>query len=821
MKTISLVGAFAFMVGVSPAANPELSLLQSAQTTRQSGAPTQQQPLPPAVVGVPVPTGTPQQPSRPAPGQPQTRTGGRGASPQQAPGAVPPQAMAPGGAGAAAARTPARAGAVRSADGDTVDFEFVQASLDSVVRTIMKELGYSYIIDPQVTGEVTVYTQGRLPRQQLFPILEQLLEMNGYGIVRQGEMFVILPLGQSPKIPGTIMLRPLEQGGAPAASGGSQQPEAQEPGQPPQTPPGSSPPPAQQRPDLQSLSGVQGVITYIIPLHYIPSSEMVTMAQAFVSEGATIVDFQTANTLLITDYRANIEQVLNLVHLLDTRYFDLNTIELVPVRYNKAADVAEDLGKVFAPGDKAGGVRIVAIERLNSILLVTRAPGVLADVKTWLEKLDAPSTHSSVKTFVYQVENNTAANIAEILAQLYEDGAGLPSSPAGQEEEQTQPARRRPAGFLPEGQQPTGALGPALSSRSAQSGVRAVVSGNVKIIVNEFNNSLIIQGTEADYQFLRATIEQLDVLPRQVLIEARIYTVELQDDLSFGVNAFLRERGSVGTGGDTTISDMLPPPTVGSLTTGGLSASTRVFVGFERQLDLLIDALRRKTNVEMLEAPTLLVVDGTEAQINVGAEVPVSTGSFGDPVRSGQTAAFVNTISFRPTGTTLLLLPRISASGIVNLDLAIEVSAAVGDPLIPTINRNYVQTSLIARDNETIAIAGVISDSLNKSRTRIPLLGDIPVLGAIFGQTSRNKRRFELIFLITPRVVRNVATAVELTLDFRRALRNAYGFVERMERQEEELIERRRREELEGQPPPPPKIIDAPQEPPPGQPPLR
>ena len=710
--------------------------------------------------------------------------------------------------------------ATQDSEDDLLSLTFTNVDIETVVSTVMKALGYSYIIDPQVSGSISLYTYGEVSRDRLFGILERLLKLNGFGVVRQDGIYTILPLGETPKIPGRILIRP-ESGADPeeeAASSPSQEtvtPPSEEPASPASQEteqadpllPTSSPATV-----AQQLEEEEGVITYIIPLHYIPSSEMVTMAKAFVSDGATVIDFQSANLILLTDYRNNVKQVLRLVHLLDTRYFKINTVDLVPVQYNQAVDVAQDLGMVFAPNEQAGGVRIVAIERLNSLLLVTRSPAVLAEVKSWIERLDAPASGSSLKTFVYQAENNTAANIAEVLAQLYGDGGGLPQSGgSAQQEERGTPTeqmfRRQQAGFVSErDQQGFGSLGPALSSRATQSGVRAVVSGNIKIIVNEFNNSLIIQGTEADYQFLEQTIKQLDVLPRQVLIEARIYSVELKNDLSFGVSAFLRRLGAGAQEGGG-----VGPATTGSIggdeTGGAISAMTRIAIGGERQLEFIINALKQKTNVEMLEAPTLLVLDGTQAQINVGAEVPVTTASFGDPIRSGSGTAFVNSIQFRPTGTTLLMLPRITASGIVTMDVAIEVSAASGDALTPTINRNFVQTSLIAQDNQTVAIAGVISDSLTNVRRRVPILGDIPVVGALFGQTSRNKRRFELIFMITPRVVRNLPTALELTIEFKRALQNTYDFVERKESQRENLIERRRRQEQElkqqtQQPPP-------------------
>ena len=708
--------------------------------------------------------------------------------------------------------------------GTGVTLTFKNASIEEVVAVIMKELGHSYILDPQVAGTVNLFTHQEFPKDKLFGVLEQLLKMNGQAIIRQDDLYVILPLPQSATIPGPILQRPASP--QPEAESEPAQARPQPPGQPPPSPPPGAGPgnPAaaaiaqqpetpqpttitipEQPSEAERLQGEEGVITYIVPLHYIPSADMVTMIKAFVSDGAQVVDFQSANILIITDYRANIQQALEIIRLLDTEYFDVNTVDLVPVRYNQAVDVAEDLALIFAPGEKSGGVRIVAIERLNSILVVTHAPEVFVKVVAWIDKLDAPSGGSSIRTFVYQVENSTAANIAEILSQLYSDGAGLPSGGGTPEEQENQQQARQQrerervreeSAFLPEPGRFGGAagglpLGPTLGGRSASSGVRAaVVTGDIKIIVNEFNNSLVIQGTEADYQFLRQTIEQLDVLPRQVLIEAKIYAVELRNDLSYGLSWFLQDR----------IADQ-GHPTTGSITRvgeeggGGISAATRLFIGTDRQLDIVIDALRTKTNVEILEAPTLLVVDGTEAQINVGAEVPVTTASFGDPLRAGSSTSFVNSISFRPTGTTLLILPRISASGIVNMDVAIEVSNATGPALTPTINRNFVRTSMIVRDGQQIGIAGIISDSYDVSTDRVPLLGDIPYFGALFGQTTKNRRRFELLFLITPHVIRNLPTMVELTLEFKRGLRNAYGFIERKEIEDRKLREGRRQEE--------------------------
>ena len=688
-------------------------------------------------------------------------------------------------------------------------FQFNNVPLTTVIDSVMRELGYSYITYPGVSGSASIHTMGEIPREQAFEILEQLLQMNGQGIVKRDDMYFIIPLGESTRIPQDLILNPQ----TPAAPGQEETPPTQE--QTPAAPGAESGPagqsalevPAQAQPVISTIGAPQeedqgeslqreGVVTYIIPLHYVPSADMVTLITPFVSNGANIINYATSNTLMITDFPSNIEQVLKLVQLLDTQYFDRTTVDLIPIRYNQAAEIAEDLAQIFAPGSPAG-VRIVTIERLNSLLVVTQAASVFEEVVRWVERLDTAAVGTNIKTFVYQVENNTAVNIAEILSQLYQDGFGLPSSGQGQATEGQQPAQ--PA-------QPTAAapaqgassifrgseLGPSLQGRplSSQSQTRAVVGGNVKIIVNEFNNSLIIQATEADYQFLLQTIRQLDVLPRQVLIEAKLYSVELRDDLSFGVSAFLEARDADAAGPATT--GLISP-------TGTLSLMTRTFIGSSRQLESTITALRSKTNVEILEAPRILALDGIEAQINIGAEVPVTTASFGDPLQGGNQNNFINSIQFRPTGVTLLILPRISASGVVTMDLAIEVSSATGAALTPTINRNFVTTSLIVRDGQTVAMAGIMSDQTDITRDRVPLLGDIPIIGALFGQTVRTQRKTELIFFITPHVIHNLPTATELTLDFKRALRKAYDFIDKKDREERDLIQKRRDQELQNQ----------------------
>ena len=759
--------------------------------------------------------------------------------------------------GGGAASRPGAQSMESSAAGIGLKFESVP--INRVINSIMQELGYSYVIDPEVQGEVSIYTNGKIPREDLFEVLEQLLMMNSIAIVEQSSgLFAIVPIAESPTIPHKIHTsittmdeKDADTGEAEGEPG--EEGEAEEPSVIINSEKDLAPAAGAKAAPGMELSEGKGVITYIIPLNYVVSEHMLQMAQVFLTPGATVIDFQPGNILMITDHRKNVEQVLELVDLLDTNYFKTNRVELIPIRFHQAIAVAEDLGKIFSSGDAAAGVRIVAIERLNSLLVVTRTGQVYEEVKSWIEKLDiVPSSTSNIKTHVYNVENTTAVQIAQILAELYRDGYGMPgsqgsSSTTGTQGQQNGTAYQNPgfvqgsggygsnyggygssgyggygsSGYGGYGSSGYGGssryggsgyggyggssyggyggssygggmsgsrqLGPSLS-QSSMSMIRGIMAGNVKMVVNEFSNSIIIQGTEADIQFMLSTIKQLDILPRQVFIEAQIFSVELTNDLSYGISAFLQERGAGVSG--TTIG----PATTGSVSDGTLSAITRIAIGGERELQTVLNALKAKTDVELLEAPRVLAKDGTVASINIGAEVPVTSASYGDPLISGSTN-FVNSISYRSTGTTLQIVPRISSSGIVSMDMVMEVSNATGTALTPTINRNYIQTSLIVGDGQTIGLGGIISDSENNSQSRVPLLGDIPILGALFGKTEKSVRRFEMVIFITPHVIRTLPSSAELTLEFKRALKIAYPYIDRKNKEIEELVEKRKKEE--------------------------
>jgi len=273
----------------------------------------------------------------------------------------------------------------------------------------------------------------------------------------------------------------------------------------------------------------------------------------------------------------------------------------------------------------------------------------------------------------------------------------------------------------------------------------------------------------------------MDVLPRQVIIDARIFEVVLTDDMSFGVTASL------------DAADPTNHLTRAALSaTGVLSASTFAIVGDSRDILMSLSALQSKTRVRILEAPSVLALDGTEAHIVVGAEVPYQGTSYISAAGGSTTS-----VQYRDTGVSLIVLPKISGSGTVTLTIAHEVSSSAGGSagdLGPTFNKTSVDTTLAVQDGQTVAIAGLIRESKNDSRSGVPFLASIPLIGSLFGTSLHLSDRTELIILITPHVIKTPDRFDELTLELKDSLRNVRKFVDSKEEERVDDIQDAREE---------------------------
>jgi general secretion pathway protein D len=698
------------------------------------------------------PGSTPEQ--KPAtPQQPAAGAAPAGAGPPAAPPAQAPVQAPAAPPPAAPAEPPAAAGSAR------VSLHLENANMLQVIGIIAAELKMNYIVDPNVRGAVNINTLGDLRQEDLLPLLQAVLRANGATAVQSGSFWRIVQSKDAPRIPIAIS----------------------------------------QEADAAKLPADDRVIMNIVPLRFVTAADMSKILSVYLSEIGQIVTHEPGNILMITDTSRSMKRLMELINVFDTDTLAKQRIRVFPVENARAADLVKDLAQIFsayALSEKSTAVRFIPIERLNSILVVSGNPNVYPEVQQWLGKLDQSVRKVGIQNFVYKVENGTAENLASLLSSLYGGGrlatrvggagaglgamAGAPGATFGGAGGGGSPgggislggaaataggAGAAPAGMatMPGAEVSGGEISVAASGGSLQ--------GPVRIVPDLVNNALLIQATPQDYETIRETLKQLDIIPRQVLIEAKVYEVDLSGALAFGVEAFLQQRSDTNrrlVGQFSQSGGGFPNP--------GLSLSAGTLVGRARELLFFLNAQENRGRTRVLSAPTVLASDNMTAHIQVGAEVPILTSQ---GVVAGAQAAgsslFTNTIQQRDTGVILSVTPRINPSGMVTMQIQQEVSSPQpptgGGINSPSILKRSVNTQATVKDGETIALGGIISENRIYSKSRVPLLGDIPGLGLLFGSTSYSVSRTELIVLLTPRVMQTVDEIQQATEEFKSGLK--------------------------------------------------
>jgi len=690
---------------------------------RTSGAGPFQQPVAPVPepampATVPAAQGPPQQNTPATPASPQTTTGAAGTS------AAPPPAET----------SPAPVGANTEAG---VAFVCVNCELLEFIRNIANELKLNYVVDPRIKGLVTVHTYGELKKEDLLPVLETVLRINGAALIKTGNFYQIVPIAGARQMP-LPLRKPGEEG--------------------------------------QSLE--EGKVIQIVPMRFMSAADMVKVLEPYVSEGGHIAYHAQANILLITESTGNLKKLMELINLFDTDVFQNKRVQLYSVRHSRPQELIPDLEKVFSAyaSSRDSAVRFIGIERLNALLAISANPSSLIEVEKWLAKLDQPLESQGIRNFVYRVENSDAKKLEPVLLRIYGRQFGGGAATVQPVLSTTQPPTSPPGST---------STGSAQASRDATEGTSGLVQGDVKIVADEVNNALIVRSTPQDYDVVKETIKLLDVVPRQVLIEVKIFEVVLTGNLSMGVSAFLQRRSEASKITTASFSSSAPGPLP-----AGLNLSTFANIGMTRELVAFLNAQETRSRSRVLSAPTVIASDNIEAHIQVGQEIPILTAQGVVPGGTGGGSLFTNSVQNRSTGIILSVTPRINPSGWVTLKVLQEVSSPGPPPTgssiqSPSINVRSVGTQITVKDGETIAIGGIISETKGVSKNRVPLLGDIPGVGLLFGNSSYTTDRTELIALITPKLIEDIDQANDLTEDLKSQLKSLRKDFRRLDRQSE------------------------------------
>ncbi len=681
-------------------------------------------------------------------GRAETETAG--ALSEEAPSVLPTQ-----GAGATKASAVLKTGqtrpAPRSAErqkkkeplvekGPKIVLNFDNADLYAVIGTIAELLGLNYIVDPNVRGKVTINTAGGLYKRDLFPVFLQILEVNGLTAIKEGSLYRIVQLKESTRLP--IELR-FARGGADA-------------------------PP------------MDKIIIQIIPLKFISTQEMTKLVTPFISAGGTVVSDIASNTLLVVDKGLNILKILRLVET-----FDINMLERVyyrfyPLKYLDAEDVTQTLSDFMSSYEKVTNVMVkfIAISRLNTLFVVSTNPLVFEKIEEILGQIDVIDEEVAPKIYVYFVKNGAAKDLASLLDKVFkktssskekESKAGgsttIPGNPLSKANVKEKKAAKAAAEV--KAKEPPKKTSAVTKGEGAGSGT---LMAEINITPDETRNALIIEAIPSDHRIIEDILRQIDILPRQVLIEATIAEISLDSSTSLGMQwAFGKGAAAAGTGSfAAAINKVIGTGADAALT--GLSYS----IGVTDKWFAALNALASEGKVNVLSSPHVLASDGKEAKIDVSREVPVATGQVS--VASGATLS-ETTIEYRDTGVILYVTPHINTGGLVTMDISEEVSeleaeVEVAGKKYPSFFKRTVKTTLTVKHGQTIVIGGLIRDKEEEDITGVPCLIKIPVIRYMFGHWKKSVEKIELIVLITPYVIDDLDDVDAVTQEFKQKVRN-------------------------------------------------
>lgn len=621
-------------------------------------------------------------------------------------------------------------GGLAEADEGEVTLNFADTEIREVARIILGEtLGLNYTVDSAVQGTVTLRTNRPIPREALLPTLETLLDDKGYGLIEEDGLYQVLALGGEGG--GTVNRVALS-------------------------------------PALRANYG-----TEVFPLRHAAAGQVQKVVTPLLGEGAQMTLDEPRNILIVTGSGPQRQAVAEMVAMFDTDWMAGMSFALLPVASANPALIVQELEAIFGldeGGPQAGLVRFVPIERLGIILAIARRLEDLELVRQWVGRLDRGTAENGRRLYVYYAQHTRVEEVVPILQNIFQQSTDSPATPRGGTSgllaTGLEPVRIESPGMaLPDASATTSAGTAGFSRpRTAESGgePERITERGIHITADEVNNAVFILATPRDYRLVEAALESIDLVPLQVLIEATIAEVTLNDELRYGVQWFLES-------GDS------------SFTLSAVDAATpaQVFPGFSYLLNasnarVVLNALASVTDVNVVSSPQLMVLDNRTATLQVGDQVPVATQSA--VAVSDSDAPIVNEIEFRDTGVILTVTPRVNAGGTVNMDIEQEVSDVVETTSSgidsPTIRQRRISSTVAIQSGQTIALGGLIRDGVTNNESGIPVLSDIPVLGNLFKNTTNTKNRTELLVLITPVVIRDDREALALTEQLRRRLQS-------------------------------------------------
>lgn len=595
-----------------------------------------------------------------------------------------------------------------------ITLNFENTAIDEVVKLVIGDiLGENYSLDPAVKGTVTLKTTKPVKRDALLPILEELLKMNGAAMVWSDGLYRVTPMSSAAR---------------------------------------SAMPPR-----LRNGAGEPGFGVQIIQLRYIAAKEMMKLLEPMVPKENLVLVDEHRNLVVLAGTGRELQGWRETAEIFDVDWMSGHSIGVFPLHYADAKTIADELTRIVGQhinADSAGMIRIEALDRLNSVLVLTPQPRYLDQMQVWVERLDRVGDGPGTRLFAYAVKNRKAAELAAVLTSVFggssTTGSALPA--------------RGPA--MAPGLKPV----KLSSGRSEEAAVPDVAQqgesltlpagGVVRIVADESNNAILVMASAQDFKVIESALKRLDVQEMQVLIEASILEVSLTDELSYGLEWYIKRNNVIGKKTGEALLDLN--------TTSGIGPAIPGFsytITGGGTVNAVLNALATDSKLNVISSPSLMVLDNRTASITVGDQIPVRSET-----ATTEGGVIIESIQFKDTGVQLDVKPRINAGGLITLDIRQDVTDA-GERDIATGQRSFrqrnIESTIAIQSGDTIMLGGLITESATNSESGVPFLSKLPLVGALFGKTSETKRRTELVVLITPRVVRTSDDARLLTDEFR------------------------------------------------------
>jgi len=684
-----------------------------------------------------------------------------------------------------------------------LNFNFEEAPVAEVARTILGDiLKMPYVLHPPLSGTVTLSTRVPIPPDQAVFLLEGALQANGLAMVRDARGIYHVGRADALRSVGGAV-RQVSGNGAPL-------------------PPG------------------YGAI--VVPLRYIGAAEMATILRPMASNDAIVRVDNVRNLLVLAGTRTQAEGWLDLINTFDVDLLKGMSVGLFPLKFATIKEVESALRLVSgapqaspaAPGGSSvattggvagasssaaassaamlgegnplfGALRIMPVERLNSILVVTPRASYLEEARRWIEKLDQPSDNGAeAQLFIYRVQNGNAKHLAGVLSGIFGGSqntgnttnsgvapslSGGIGSSLGQQQGlgnafgntwsgsnatslgRTGSGLGGSSGGFGGNQNRFGQNTAATQTGSMTQGATATNIGGVRVMADELNNSILVWSSRAEFQKIEATLKRLDLPPTQVLIDASIIEVTLNDTLQYGLQwAFSGGTPGGRTGTGQLSTDSSNPTNSGSLNVKAGSGFTYSLINSAGNVRVILNALASQDLLKVVSSPSLMVLDNHTATMSVGDQIPVLSSIIDSNIGSTTTS----TVQYRDTGVNLAVTPSVNAGNLVTMQLdqvMTDQSPSTGANNQPIFMQRQISSKVAVRSGETIVLGGLIKDNRTSGKAGVPLLKDVPLFGSLFSNTNNTGKRTELLVVITPKVVRTDPEIREVSTDLRDRLR--------------------------------------------------